>query len=482
MLKRRVALFFVISLFSFIFKAGPGESSPLNVVPDYPVLPIVHGVMQGITIDLSSPTFQDGEEFEMFIKAESGLGVLLLDDVPLSSGRLIYKAGKPVTVTYRWAGPLPTEEAHPERVTVSVPALQLISHGDFSVGMNLQIKGIKVPEQAQAGAFTQVRIVIEDAFHRDINISGILKQLGIKPEIKMSLEAVGGSFHAPVAFDPVIKRFFGSGGESAQRETVYPSGELSPGDVLRADDGSYYWVTSVGREPGIIPQFAGEYRLNVSMKANSGGLAIRERASEPFKTSGAEGTDIAEGIPDIIGSTVRIASGINRVAAESIARDVRGALNDGDRTKAAALLGSGLRAATSDASLRFIGQYLNALCASGMNMDVLSAFMADFLKGYVDYGALVLTRGGVKSWSALTQDKVQLKPAPEGRVYAGEQYLIIPFELGKNFTLNISGSNTADVSLWKIIPSGVNTKKYPKGSWNKEIAVYTEQLTPPVLN
>ena len=473
----------IVSALFLLSAASLSEASPLSVVPNFPILPIVHGVTQKITVNLANPALQSGEELEMHVKTESGMGVLLLEGNPFSSGRLTYKVGEPLVLIYRWAGPFPTKNAVKERITVSVPTLQLAADAEFSVGMDLRIKEVKVPAQASAGGFTPIKVIVEDRFHPDSEIASILESLGINPELKMSLESAADPLSAPAALDAVTRRFFGTDGESSQTETSYPGRELMPGSIRTEDDGSCRWMSSAGREPGIMPPAAGEYRLSVSMKSNTGGLAMKTYVSEPFKTAGSDGSDIAVGIPDIFGSTVRIISGLNGSAAEGLADEVRGALKSGGRSEAAVLLGSGLRRAASvQSQLRLLGRYLQALPASGMSMDALSAFMADFLKGYGDCGALVVTRSGVKSWSAVTSDKAKLKTAPEGRVYLDDKYLIIPFELGKNFTLNISGSNSGQASLWKVVPSGVNTKKYPQGSWNKEITVYTEQLMPPAVS
>lgn len=481
-LRKSAVIMSVLFLFSAV---SLSEASPLSVVPDFSILPIVHGVTQKVTVNLSNPALQTGEEFEIHVKTESGMGVLLLEGSPFSSGRLTYKVGEPLVMLYRWSGPFPTENAVNERITVSVPSLQLTATTDFSVGMDLRVKEVKLPSQVAARGFTPIKIIVEDSFHPGSDVASILAALDIKPELKMSLESVGDPIAVPAALDAVTKKFFGTDGQSAQMDASYPGKELIAGSIMKSDDnGSFCWMSSTGREPGIMPQYAGEYRLSVSMKSNTGGLVMKTYVSEPFKTAGADGSDIAAGIPDILGSTVRIISGLNSTVAESLAADVRGALKSGSRSAAVTLLGSGLRRsapAQPQMQLPLLGRYVQALSASGMSMDALSAFMTDFLKGYGDCGALVLTRSGVKSWSAVTSDKVKFKTAPDGRMFLDDKYLIIPFELGKNFTLNISGSNSAPVSLWKMLPSGVNTKKYPQGSWNKEITVYTEQLMPPAL-
>lgn len=172
-------------------------------------------------------------------------------------------------------------------------------------------------------------------------------------------------------------------------------------------------------------------------------------------------------------------SRISTERAEKLASDVRSSIEEQDSNRAAALLGSSFNEIASQNAVQMLGRYTQALLASGGNMEELLPFLQNFLKGYGDYGVLIMTRTGLQSWRAAAQNNQVFTNAPKGRVYVDDAYVVIPFSLGQNFVTTIAGSGKSVVNLWKIIPQGINTKHYPAGNWDKEITVYTERLLPP---
>ena len=92
---------------------------------------------------------------------------------------------------------------------------------------------------------------------------------------------------------------------------------------------------------------------------------------------------------------------------------------------------------------------------------------------------LVLTKSGIGSWKALPEAGGNDAEVSDGRTRPGDLHVVFPFRIGKNFVLKIDGSGKGGTSLWKVIPDGVNRKRYPQGNWRKEITVHTGRLLPP---
>jgi hypothetical protein len=205
----------------------------------------------------------------------------------------------------------------------------------------------------------------------------------------------------------------------------------------------------------------------VSLRPNTGGIALKEAASEPFDVTGT--MPASYGIPGLWGSTVEILDGIAPPIAEDAARKTREMLETGSADAAASVLGSAFRRVSGTSQLRALAKYVDALFASGESVDSIARFAVSFTAGYDGCGVLILSKSGVKSWSAALSDDVSI---------TGDRYVVIPFETGKDFVLNLEGSGEGDTSLWKVVPQGVNKKDYPQGDWDKEIAVHTGRLTP----
>jgi hypothetical protein len=146
----------------------------------------------------------------------------------------------------------------------------------------------------------------------------------------------------------------------------------------------------------------------------------------------------------------------------------------GDVKGAITLLGRSMRR-VSNSPENDLGRYSAALGASGRSADEIVNFMGSFVKGY-EYGILIFTSPGVAEYTI----KRSSGPVPEGKgVFEGSAIAAEPFAIGHDMTLRLKGADTEDVTLWKLIPEGVNAKKYPRGKWIKEIKVNTTAVNPP---
>jgi hypothetical protein len=433
-----------------------------------PILPVFPGVFQEISITLDAPGVNSQDKFEARVTAESGYGVLLFPDAPDASGSITCRQGDPVSIKYRWSGALPTENIVTERITVTVPELNLSAYVEFSIGMDMQLVGLGVPESISSGEFTPVDIDIRDELNRDAPVDYILSTLGINPELKLELVSDMPSPRKETA-DLVVARFFGDLPKT-EWETAYPGGEFKKGVIVKDADSPadiFSWRSLDGRGPEVSPPSPGTFRLTASLKPNTGGISLKAMTSQPFEVTGA--VPASYGMSGVMASTVGILAAMNPEAAKIVAQTAKERLEAGDPNAAAALLGSCFASIPGASKLHNLGRFIDALLASGENVDSLVPFIENFLKGYGGCGVLIVTKSGVKQWSA---------SVTENASFSSERHVVIPFGTGENFTLNVEGSG-GGVSLWKIIPQGTNKKNYQAGDWEKEITVHTGRLTPP---
>lgn len=466
----------LVALLSILLHPGVlVAESPLRIKVAHPIFPVVTGIVQEIELELSGSNLRVGEIFDMELQTTSGMGAILFPAAPAPSGKIRYTVGTPQKLSYRWAGPLPTEWPLEERITVSVPELNISNSTTFSVGFNLRVAEIRLPGLPQAGQFQPVEILIRDTFHPDELLDVLLQNLGIQPEIRLALTEEGtGEVAVKSAHDAAVNKFFGQEAVNSI-EVTYPGAEWKPGILGSVGGGFFRWRSVDGRDPGITPPAAGRYRLAVTIKPNTGGVAVFESLSEAFQVEGAANS--ASGIAGVYGSTIRILSGLDPTTSQKAATDVRGILAAGEVRMAARTLGAYLRTHATPTPAQMLGRYVLALTAGNAVPDLLP-YLGDFLVGYDGYGVLILTKGGVQKWRAITQDKSAFTEAPAGRVYTDDRYVVIPFELGRDFVLHLEGSGKGEVDLWKVIPQGVNAKKYPQGGWEKEITVHTARVKP----
>jgi hypothetical protein len=351
-----------------------------------------------------------------------------------------------------------------EVITADAPALGLSARASFDVGINLGIRSVTVLGGVLSGAFAPVRVEIEDSFHPDADIASVLSELGIKPDIRLDLAAAGdGQSSPPAADDPVVAKFLG--GTPASSDRPYSMPGFTSGRLVGGRDGGAVWEGDDGAEPGVYARSPGDYAVVVTLRSNAGGIGLKEMQSAPFTVSAPPGE--ARGAPGIVLSTGEILRSLGGEYRQSA-----------DPQEAMSSLGEALRRLAAPTPVQMLGRYVQALTASEEKLDDVLRLLPPFLGGYGGYGALIVTRTGVTSWSASSLDGMPYKNAPAGRVYEDEKYIVIPFELGKNFDINIQGSGDGEVSLWKVIPDGVNFKKYAPGDWERVITVHGDALSP----
>lgn len=459
--------------------------SPLRVSVAHPVFPVVQGISQKIEIELSSPSLKAGEEHRLHISSGSGMGILQLPGGPATKGEVRCRAGERVSIQYRWAGAVPTERPVAEKITVSAPDIGATEIVEFSIGVDLRVTEIRVPLRAESNKRGDIGLVVQDTLHPNADLAAMLQNLGIAPELRISLQRDGSDTPVTPVEDAFVARFLGKK-TAPQKEVAFPP-EYTRGRLAKAPGGEKYeWTNADGGPPGFVAPTAGSYHIKASFKPGTGGVAVRETVSSAFDVSGE--TSPGSDIPGYMGSTVRIVATYRPEAIPQLTQDIHTALQQGGSAQAASFLGAAMKKTGASSPSHTLGKYVETLAETQMNVDELSPYIQSFLRGYGGYGVLILSRSGVASWKAIMPDNTALVPAPknlgenasaQARLYVGDRYVVIPFELGKNFTLNIAGSNKGGTSLWKVMPEGVNRKTYPQGDWEKEVTVYAGQVQPP---
>ncbi len=478
----------IAALLAALFSPAVSHAdSPLHVSVAHPIFPVVQGISQKIEIELASPSLKAGEAHKLQISSGSGMGILQLPGGPATKGEVACKAGERLSIAYRWAGPVPTERAVAEKITVAAPDIGATETVAFSIGVDLRITEVRVPQDAKSGGRSEIGLVVQDTLHPDANLTAMLQNLGVAPELMISLQQEGSNAPAAPVEDAFVARFLGKRAAPQKEAVAFPA-EYARGHLAKAPGGEKFeWTSVEGGAAWFTAPAAGRYHIKASLKPGTGGVAVREAVSPAFDVSGEAipGSDI----PGYMGSTVRIVATYTPDAIPQLTHDIHAALGQGQNAQAASLLGTAMRKTQASSSpSHVLGKYLETLAGAGASIDELSPYIQNFLRGYGGYGTLILSRSGVASWKAITPEGTTLAPAPRGlgeavspqaRLYVGDRYVVIPFELGKNFTLNITGANKGGTSLWKILPEGVNRKTYPQGDWEKEIAVYAGQVQPP---
>jgi hypothetical protein len=455
-LKRESLWKIFVRLAVFLVFARPGlAAAELRLSASMPALPVMTGVTQGVEIELAGDA-PDGS-FDVEVEAGSGWGVLMFSSGPSGRGTAKISRGAPLCLDYRWSGASPVSAPAAETITAKIPALGLSGELSFQVGVDVRVREISLPGAVRAGAFNPVEIVVEDAFNPSLDIAELIAKTGGAIEISMSL--AGGPRPAPASGgDPVVGAFFGETGGGG--EASYPGGTFAAGSLAR-DGGRFVWRG--GMSSGVTPPAPGEYVIEAILKANLGGVPLKHWTSPSFEVSGNAERPVthplARSALDII---ARLDAGVFADATDEVARR----FGEGDAPGALSSLGAHLSRAFGHDPAPSLGKFAAALGASGKGEDEIVNFLVAVMRGFGGCGVLVFTRNGLTDWSA------------SGEALDNGRYVSVPFSSRRNITVRMTGAS-ADVSLWKIIPSGVNAKKYPKGSWIKEITVHTSEVTPP---
>ncbi|MDL2264313.1 hypothetical protein LJC31_06635 [Synergistaceae bacterium OttesenSCG-928-I11] len=474
--KNRARCATLLSLLFLLLATGASTAEPvLRVEAAYPTLPLMQGVSQEISIELTGDDLENGQSFDLFLSAESGYGALHLGVGSSQAGGVVVRAGEPVTIQYRWIGPIPTESAYCERIIASVPALSVSKNVEFSVGVDLRIADVLLPERIPSGQATGIEVVLHDAFDPDNDVTPLLVRLGVKPELALSLRKESPATFAVSEHDPVAEKFFGRN-RPWQLVTTYPGPAFLEG-VLGKDIESRHIWRDIDRElPTITPPSGGEYRLYATLRTPTGGVALREFRTTRFEVE--QTMDITDGLPPLMASTIRILSALDAAQAARAADNVRKSIEQGKPNEAIVSLGTYMQnVARNDAHDKsgMLGRYTQALTASIARTDEIAEFLRHFLRGYGDCGVLLATKNGIGDWSAQDASHSLYAHAPQGTAYDDGRFLVLPFRLGDDFTLRMKSAK--GTSTWKILPAGVEKKNYAPASGRISAYIRTDRLS-----
>ncbi|MCF0248490.1 MAG: hypothetical protein HUJ86_07775 [Synergistes sp.] len=163
----------------------------------------------------------------------------------------------------------------------------------------------------------------------------------------------------------------------------------------------------------------------------------------------------------------------------AVREEAVGYFNDGRRDKAASVIGRAL-GAENNYSLNYLGKFcLNVLPSAG-TAEAQIEFLSGLMRGYSKCGVLVFTSDSLSRYTAFALSRGKpwgVVPAnaasasADERLYVGKGLVFIPFTTGTKFRLDIVAKEGSGVTLWKILPEGVNTKSWPGGKWEREITV-----------
>jgi hypothetical protein len=469
MLSRRTSILLAAAFILISARAAPTEEN-VSVTAKYATLPVLTGLTQKLEIELP-PSAPPGS-YDAEIGAETDWGVLLLPSGPARSGRLKISRDRPAAIEYRWSGATPVNGPITEKIYVRAPELDISGEVQFQVGVDIRITDVKLPEQIRAGVFNRAEIFVADAFNAGTDLSALFDSLPVQIEAAVVLTLDAAEDGDVLENDPVVRAFFSGGGVPA---TSYPSENLIPGTLSRADGGKFIWAGPDGGVSGIAPPSPGKYHIDAVLKPNTGGPPLRHWSSQAFAVSGNT-VRIDKNMPDLMASTLRIITAFDRDAGgealnSSAELMARGGVND-----AIEILGRNMRRVSAGSPGNDLGRFSAALGASGRSADEIVNFLEQFVKGY-EYGVLIFTKGGVAEWNLKRASGPEPAPAGSG-IFEGGAIAAAPFAIGHDLTLRLNGADTEDVSLWKLIPQGVNAKKYPRGKWIKEIKVDTTGVAP----
>ena len=436
-----------------VYAAEPPE---LEINISLPALPVITSVTQSIEIALPDGV-PDGM-FEATVSSESGWGIMLFQTGPSDSGKIHVSREAPARLEYRWSGVSPVNAPVFETIKASIPELGVSCEIGFNVGVDLRIKEISMPAQITPGIFNNIEIVLEDTFNPTLNVADLVERTGVKPEIMMSLSGGG-----VIIDDPVVRAFFDTA-ETAGEQS-YPGKDFKPGSVI-ARNGKFLWQCEEGKPSGITPSSTRGFIIEATLKSNLGGTPLKQWSSSALGESGR--VPRIEDLPELIASTIGIMSQLDQGAAAETESAARKFLASGNANEAALALGAPLRKSFEASLVPSLGKFSSALAESGKREAEIVSFLETIMKDFDGAGVLLFTRNGVEDWIL----------SSGALAYDNARYVAVPFSSRQNITVTLTGSSLEDVSLWKIIPEGTNTRSYEKGHWIKEITVFTSEVQP----
>ena len=135
--------------------------------------------------------------------------------------------------------------------------------------------------------------------------------------------------------------------------------------------------------------------------------------------------------------------------------------------------------------LSYLGHYCTeVLPNSGESIDLQLEFLKGFAYGYGKSGILVFSKEGIEKFYIYNKNRgSQFKiasadkaPNKLDRIYVGKDYVFVPYKIGEILKVDLLGSKTGIVRMWKIMSGGINTKTWNSGKWEKEITVRGDKL------
>lgn len=476
-------IYLLLMPFLALFFLTPAYAG-VNVRVAHSIMPAIHGAVNVIRIQLDTPPRTDGGHYSATLQSSSSGGLLSSNSVHAAPRlQLSLTPQEWVEVHYRWNGPVPTQAAHQEQLTLDVPQLNIHETINLSVGIDLAIQSVELDPPASTNAkFLPVRIFVQDRFHPDANLAKILETWGIQPELRLALvDSNTGNPREKNQADPVLRHFFGT--SAKQLPSAWPEEKPEPGKIKPTNDGRWQWVGLTGQEAGIKAQ-SGSLQVKAFLWPKTGIAGIRQGETPLIALPGETWRPSASGL---IGSTLRILAERGDNGIQDLDEEIGSLLNNRENDAAIRLLGKRMREVFKNSALHTLGWYAQSLSASEAETKEIVRFLQIFTQGYTGYGLVITASSGIASLSATDSSKVLFKDAPgikdpgnsRERIFRGKRLTVIPFIQGETLVLQIKGSGKAEALLWKVLPEGINAKNYPAGQWEKEITVYGDRLTPP---
>jgi len=109
-------------------------------------------------------------------------------------------------------------------------------------------------------------------------------------------------------------------------------------------------------------------------------------------------------------------------------------------------------------------------------------FLRLFLKGYGDYGLVILDKKGLDDYKIYDQAGNELKnapaqifsgPAEDQRIFDKKEVVAVPFMLGENIEIHAAGTGEPG-EIITITPRGITKREYPGKKWQTKIQVAEE--------
>ena len=160
-------------------------------------------------------------------------------------------------------------------------------------------------------------------------------------------------------------------------------------------------------------------------------------------------------------------------------------LKAGKISAANATLGAAV-GAENKSSLAYLGQFcVSVLPLAGSELEPQLKFISGFVSGYGKGGLLIMAKDGVSKfrvygkrrgipYTSVAADKTPTDSL--ARIYSGGRMVFVPLENGEVLKVDLYGSGTAKVRMWKMLQGGMNSKVWEAGIWEREVTVRGDKL------